>query len=122
MNLPFDPKIKGNEMKKIIAFIFIAMLIVVVTLSMGGCGYRGYIIVRDDKADVVSVKKQGIIHKKDITGKGVDFYANKEMDFEYSEDKDGKKTYKFSSKKDSWVTKLLGGWKIVKPDNVEVGK
>ena len=109
-------------MKRIIAFIFISFLIVIVTLSMGGCGYRGYIIVRDNPTDIVSVKKQGIIHKKDITGKGVDFYANSEMDFEYSVDKDGKKTYKFSSKKDSIWTKIWGSWKMVKPNEVSVGK
>ena len=109
-------------MKREITIAIIIMAILIVIMGLTGCGYRGYIIVRDNKADVVSVKKEGIIKKKDITGKGVDFYANSEMDFEYSVDKDGKKTYKFSSKKDSWVTKLLGGWKIVKPDNVEVGK
>ena len=103
-----------------IALIVIAVLLTIIAFS--GCGYKGYIIVRDNKSDVVSVKKQGIIHKKDITGKGVDFYANSEMDFEYSVDKDGKKTYKFSSKKDSIWTKIWGSWKMVKPNEVSVGK
>ena len=105
---------------KIKAIFIIAVLLTIMAFS--GCGYKGYIIVRDNKSDVVSVKKQGIIKKKDITGKGVDFYANSEMDFEYSVDKDGKKTYKFSSKKDSIWTKIWGSWKMVKPNEVSVGK
>ena len=98
------------------------IIVTLTALLLSSCGYKGYIIVRDNKTDVVSVKKEGIIKKKDITGKGVDFYANSEMDFEYSVDKDGKKTYKFSSKKDSIWTKVWGSWKMIKPNEVSVGK
>ena len=108
-------------MKKEITIAIIIMAILIVIMGLTGCGYRGYIIVRDNPTDIVSVKKQGIIHKKDITGKGVDFYANSEMDFEYSVDKDGKKTYKFSSKKDSIWTKIWGSWKMIKPNSVDIG-
>lgn len=98
------------------------IVITLTALLLQGCAsYKGYIIIREEKTDVVSVKKEGFIKKKDITGKGCDFYANKECDFEYSVDKDGKKTYKFSSKKDSFLTKLFGGWKVLKPDNVNMG-
>ena len=86
-------------MKREITIAIIIMAILIVIMGLTGCGYRGYIIVRDNKADVVSVKKEGIIKKKDITGKGVDFYANSEMDFEYSVDKDGKKHISFPAKK-----------------------
>ena len=109
-------------MKKEITVAIIIIAVLLTIMAFSGCGYKGYIIVRDNPTDIVSVKKQGFIKKKDITGKGVDFYANSEMDFEYSVDKDGKKTYKFSSKKDSIWTKIWGSWKMVKPNEVSVGK
>ena len=98
------------------------VIVTSIALMLSGCAsFKGYVLIRDNPTDKVSVRDKGIIKKKPIFGKGVDFYANKECDFEYSIDKDGKRTYKFSSKKDSWITKFFGGWKMVKPDSVGVG-
>ena len=69
-------------MKKIIAFIFIAMLIVIVTLSIGGCGYHGAM---------------------NITPTGVKVDSNKPMAITKTIDKDGNITYTYSSKKESGV-------------------
>ena len=74
-------------MKKIIAFIFIAMLVVIVTLSIGGCGYHGAM---------------------NITPTGVKVESNKPMAITKTIDKDGAITYSYSSKKDSgWFGNLL---------------
>lgn len=109
-------------MKKEVTIIIYVILFLVVAMSFCGCaGFRGYVLIRDNPTDKVTIKENGIFQKKPIYGKGCDFYANRECDFEYSVDKDGKITYKFSSKKDSFFTKLLGGWKILKPDNVNMG-
>ena len=35
------------------------LIVTLTALLLSGCGYKGYIIVRDNKADVVSVKKEG---------------------------------------------------------------
>jgi len=69
-------------MKNIIAFIFIAMLIVIVTLSIGGCGYHGAM---------------------NITPTGVKVDSNKPMAITKTIDKDGNITYTYSSKKESGV-------------------
>ena len=69
-------------MKKIIAFIFIAMLIVIVTLSMSGCGYHGAM---------------------NITPTGVIVESNKPMCIEKKIDKEGTVSYTYSSKKESGV-------------------
>ena len=69
-------------MKKIIAFIFIAMLAVIVTLSIGGCGYHGAM---------------------NITPTGVKVDSNKPMAITKTIDKDGNVTYSYSSKKESGV-------------------
>ena len=98
------------------------ILVASTLLCLSGCAsFKGYVLIRDNPTDRVSVRDKGIIKKKPILGKGIDFWASKECDFEYSIDKDGKRTWKFSSKKDSFLTKLLGGWKTVKPDNVSMG-
>ena len=74
-------------MKKIIAFIFIAMLIVIVTLSIGGCGYHGAM---------------------NITPTGVKVDSNKPMAITKTITKDGTVTYTYSSKKDSgWFGNLM---------------
>jgi len=75
-------------MKKIITFIFIAMLIVIVTLSMGGCaGYHGAM---------------------NITPTGVKVDSNKPMAITKTITKDGTVTYTYSSKKDSgWFGNLM---------------
>jgi len=73
-------------MKNIITFIFIAMLIVIVTLSMGGCGYRGSLIIKDNEIIAQSNKPMEIT--KTI--------------------KDGIVSYTYSSKKNaSWMENLL---------------
>ena len=73
-------------MKKIIVFIFIAMLIVIVTLS-SGCGYHGAM---------------------NITPTGVKVSSNKPMAITKTIDKDGTVTYTYSSKKESgWFGNLM---------------
>jgi len=55
-------------MRNIIAFIFIAMLIVIVTLS--GCGYHGSLIIKDNEVIVKSNKPMTIeIDLKNKTAK-----------------------------------------------------
>jgi len=108
-------------MKRQITIALIIMAILLTIMAFSGCGYKGYIIVRDNKADVVSVKKQGIIHKKDITGKGVEVWSNKPMIIKMSRDKDGNVTYEYSSQKTSVWEKIFGTWKIIKPNSVDIG-
>ena len=109
-------------MKKEITIAIIIMAILIVIMAMTGCGYRGYIIVRDNPTDIVSVKKQGIIHKKDITGKGVDVWSNKPLIIKMTKDKDGNITYEYSSQKTSVWEKIFGTYKVLKPNEVSVGK
>ena len=75
-------------MKKIITFIFIAMLIVIVTLSFSGCaGYHGAM---------------------NITPTGIKVDSNKPMAITKTIDKEGNVTYSYSSKKDSgWFGNLM---------------
>ena len=75
-------------MKRIIAFIFIAMLIVIVTLSIGGCAaYTG---------------------SMNITPTSIEVESNKPMAITKTIDKEGTVTYSYSSKKDSgWFGNLL---------------
>lgn len=106
-----------------VKYVCVGLPTLTLMLLFSGCaGYRGYVLIREKATDKVTVRDKGIINKKPIFGKGVDFWANKECDFEYSIDKDGKKTYKFSSKKDSIWSKIWGSWKMIKPNSVEIGK
>ena len=74
-------------MKNIITFIFIAMLIVIITLSIGGCGYKGSLLIKENEIIAQS---------------------NKPMAITKTTDKDGNVTYSYSSKKDSgWMENLL---------------
>jgi len=98
------------------------IIVTLTALLLSGCGYKGYIIVRDNKADVVSVKKEGIIKKKDITGKGVDVWSNKPLIIKMTKDKDGNITYEYSSQKTSVWEKIFGTYKVLKPNEVSVGK
>jgi len=98
------------------------LIVTLTALLLSGCGYKGYIIVRDNKADVVSVKKEGIIKKKDITGKGVDVWSNKPLIIKMTKDKDGNITYEYSSQKTSVWEKIFGTYKVLKPNEVSVGK
>ena len=71
---------------KIIAFIIIAHLIVIVTLSMGGCGYRGSLIIKDNEVIARS---------------------NKPMEITKTV-KDGTVSYTYSSKKNAgWFGNLM---------------
>ena len=71
-------------MKNIIAFIFIATLIVIVTLS--GCGYRGSLIIKDNEIIAQS---------------------NKPMEITKTV-KDGTVSYTYSSKKNAgWLGNLM---------------
>ena len=98
------------------------IIVTLTALLLSGCGYKGYIIVRDNKTDVVSVKKEGIIKKKDITGKGVDVWSNKPLIIKMTKDKDGNITYEYSSQKTSVWEKIFGTYKVLKPNEVSVGK
>jgi len=109
-------------MKKEITIAIIIMAILIVIMAFSGCGYRGYIIVRDNPTDIVSVKKEGIIKKKDITGKGVDVWSNKPLIIKMTKDKDGNITYEYSSQKTSVWEKIFGTYKVLKPNEVSVGK
>jgi len=98
------------------------IIVTLTALLLSSCGYKGYIIVRDNKTDVVSVKKEGIIKKKDITGKGVDVWSNKPLIIKMTKDKDGNITYEYSSQKTSVWEKIFGTYKVLKPNEVSVGK
>jgi len=108
-------------MKRQITIALIIMAILLAIIAFTGCGYKGYIIVRDDKADVVSVKDKGLIKKEPILGKGVDVWSNKPMIIKMSRDKDGNITYEYSSQKTSVWEKIFGTWKMIKPNSVDIG-
>ena len=105
------------------SIVALSIVFAIAMLVMSGCaGYRGYALIRENSTDSVTVKDNGIIKKKPIYGKGIDFWSNKPMIIKMTVGKDGNITYEYSSKKTSFWEKIFGGYKVLKPDNVGIGK
>ena len=105
------------------SIVALSIVLVMALLAMAGCaGYRGYALIREKSTDRVSVKDKGLFKKEPILGKGIDFWSNKPMIIKMTVGKDGNITYEYSSKKTSFWEKIFGGYKVLKPDNVGIGK
>ena len=105
------------------SIVALSIVLVIAMLVMSGCaGYRGYALIREKSTDRVSVKDKGLFKKEPILGKGIDFWSNKPMIIKMTVGKDGNITYEYSSKKTSFWEKIFGGYKVLKPDNVGIGK
>lgn len=107
-------------MKKYLIIILAGLMLA--GLMLTGCaGYRGYALIREKATDRVTVKDNGLLKKKPIYGKGIDFWSNKPMIIKMTIDKDGNITYEYSSKKTSFWEKIFGSYKVLKPNAVNIG-
>jgi len=86
------------------SIIALSIVLAMAVFAMTGCaGYRGYALIRENTTDRVTVKDNGILKKKPIYGKGVDFWSNKPITIKVTIGKDGNITYEYSSKKDKFL-------------------
>ena len=109
-------------MKNIIAFIFIAMLIVIVTLSMGGCAPARvlYHELPTEQSESALVKQGSILNKKPIIGKGYELIVYGKIETKVTKP-DGT-IVEIKTMKSSFLEKMLGWMTILKPNSVGVGK